>query len=385
MRALPVVVLALLATLSGAAVAEESPLAGVMVHPWSLQLSASRPKEVPKEYLVIVEAPAGANLPLGKAYYGVFVSDPRHAALIVDLTPAVVVESDDKVIIDPNAIPGRRYAKVRFKKVKPGKFALLALSLETKPLPLSLPVKMVKPEGLELKVGRVNVKLTREVAEDLARVLATYEYGLHRRVDVGYLQALVFKVLIREQLVSSVPSEPEKLETRPGTKETERKETEQKEAKRTETAETATSTTAEATAEATTRKATTKTTRTEAKKTETETATTEKTATTAKTAAETKAETEEKKVNEETGYALRAFLEVNGGRSTDVRAEFEATNLERLIGEAASLVEDFLKSPEGQKLVGAAERTARAGAAAAPVAAAAVLAGLLAPARVRRH
>ncbi len=336
MRALPVVVLALLATLSGAAVAEESPLAGVLVHPWSLQLSASRPKEVPKEYLVIVEAPAGANLPLGKAYYGVFVSDPRHAALIVDLTPAVVGESGDKVIVDPNAIPGRRYAKVRFKKVKPGRFALLALSLETKPLPLSLPVKMVKPEGLELKVGRVNVKLTREIAEDLARVLATYEYGLRRRVGVGYLQALVFKVLIREQLVGSVPSEPEELETQPETKETER-----------------TKTTTSATAEATAR-------------TETE-------------------KTEEEKVNEETGYALRAFLEVNGGQSTDVRAEFEATNLERLIGEAASLVESFLKSPEGQELVGAAERAARAGVAAAPVAAAAVLAGLLALARVRRH
>ncbi len=319
MRALPVLLAALLVSMSGAAVADEDEtLAGVLVHPWVLQLSASQPKEVSKEYVISVEGPAGSNLPLRKAYYGVFVSDEHHAALIVDLTPAVVGEKDDKVIIDPNAIPGRRCAKVQFKRAHAPRYGLLALSLETKRLPLGLPVKLVKPKDLKLKVGKVEVELDEELAKDLARVLATYEYGeVAKHVSVGKLQALVFKVLIRDQLlgVSKVKG------------------------------------------------------RTQAK---------------VEATASVKSGKTEAKVNEEASYAVRAFLEANAGKS-EVRAEFEASDLEDVLGEAARLVEDFLGTEEGKRLVSAAERAAKAGAAAAPVGLAAVLSGLLALARTRRR
>ncbi len=317
MRALPVLLAALLISMGGAAVADEDEtLAGVLVHPWVLQLSASQPKEVSKEYVISVEGPAGSNLPLRKAYYGVFVSDEHHAALIVDLTPAVVGEKDDKVIIDPNAIPGRRYAKVRFKRAHAPRYGLLALSLETKQLPLGLPVKLVKPKDLKLKVGKVEVELDEELAKDLARVLATYEYGeVAKRVSVGKLQALVFKVLIRDQLIG-VPEVRGR---------------------------------AQAKVEAT---------------------------------ASVKSGKTEAKVNEEASYAVRAFLEANAGKS-EVRAEFEASDLKEVLGEAARLVEDFLGTEEGKRLVSAAERAAKAGAAAAPVGLAAVLSGLLALARRR--
>ncbi|MEO2240582.1 MAG: hypothetical protein ABGY09_00765 [Euryarchaeota archaeon] len=319
MRTVPILLAALALTLSGVVVADEDELAGVLVHPWALQLSASQPKEVSKEYVISVEGPAGSNLPLRKAYYGVFVSDEHHAALIVDLTPAVVGEKEDKVIIDPNAIPGRQYARVRFKHAHAPRYGLLALSLETKPLPLGLPVKLVKPEDLKLKVGRVEVKLDEELARDLARVLATYEYGeVTEHISVGKLQALVFKVLVRDQLLG-IPK------------------VEKKSKKKLSQAESPAS----------------------VERTEVE-----------------------KKVNEEAGYAVRAFLEANAGRS-EVRAEFEAAGLEDVLGEAAKLVEDFLSSKEGKELVSAAERAAKAGAAAAPVALAAVLSGLLALARRR--
>ncbi len=323
MRVLPVLLAALLISMSGAAVADEDEtLAGVLVHPWVLQLSASQPKEVSKEYVISVEGPAGSNLPLRKAYYGVFVSDEHHAALIVDLTPAVVGEKDDKVIIDPNAIPGRRYAKVRFKRAHAPRYGLLALSLETKRLPLGLPVKLVKPKDLKLKVGKVEVELNEELAKDLARVLATYEYGeVAKRVSVGKLQALVFKVLIRDQLIG-VPEVKGRAQAKVETK-------------------------VEATASV-------------------------------------KSGKTEAKVNEEASYAVRAFLEANAGKS-EVRAEFEASELEDVLGEAARLVEDFLGTEEGKRLVSAAERAAKAGAAAAPVGLAAVLSGLLALARTRRR
>jgi hypothetical protein len=305
--------------MGGAAVADEDEtLAGVLVHPWVLQLSASQPKEVSKEYVISVEGPAGSNLPLRKAYYGVFVSDEHHAALIVDLTPAVVGEKDDKVIIDPNAIPGRRYARVRFKRAHAPRYGLLALSLETKRLPLGLPVKLVKPKDLKLKVGKIEVELDEELAKDLARVLATYEYGeVAKRVSVGKLQALVFKVLIRDQLIG-VPEVRGRAQAK-----------------------------VEATASVKSGKA-------------------------------------EAKVNEEASYAVRAFLKANAGKS-EVRAEFEASDLKEVLGEAARLVEDFLGTEEGKRLVSAAERAAKAGAAAAPVGLAAVLSGLLALARTRRR
>ncbi|WP_457614632.1 hypothetical protein [Methanopyrus sp.] len=278
-------VLALLASIlavaSGAA-AEEAPLYGVMKQPWVLQLSASQPKQVPKEYVISVEAPADANLPLGKAYYGVFVADDAHAALIVDLTPAVTGETKDAVVVDPNVVPSR-FPPVKSKHLKVLRGTLLALSLETKPLPVALSLKIVRPEGLTIKVGKFQVKLDRELLKGLARVLATYEY-CHphgKKIPVGDLQAIVFKYFVKASVTGTKPEK--KLEA-------------------------------------------------------------------------SKKGKEEKIVDEETGYALRAFLEVNEQKGlTDLKAEFSVESLENLIGEAVAVLRDVLSSPETQQVVATAE------------------------------
>ncbi|WP_456455549.1 hypothetical protein [Methanopyrus sp.] len=288
MRALALLVLALAASVGAAA--EEAPLYGVLTHPWTFQLSANQAKQISKEYVISVEAPAGAQLPLGKAYYGVFVADGNHAALIVDLTPAVTGETEDAVVVDPNAISGKLPPAVKFRQWKPAHLArgaLLALSLETKPLPIGLSLKMVDPEELTIKVGKFQVKLNRELLKGLARVLATYEYGHpHGKTPVGYLQALVFKYFVKASVTGAEPEELQKLEVSE----------EEKEGK------------------------------------------------------------EEKEVNEETGYALRAFLEVNEQQGlTDLKAEFSVDNLENLIGEAVTVLQDVLSSPEAQQAAATAE------------------------------
>ncbi|WP_088335025.1 hypothetical protein [Methanopyrus sp. KOL6] len=288
MRALALLVLVLAA--SGGAAAEEAPLYGVLTHPWTFQLSANQAKQILKEYVISVEAPAGAQLPLGKAYYGVFVADGNHAALIVDLTPAVTGETEDAVVVDPNAISGKLPPAVKFRQWKPAylaRGALLALSLETKPLPIGLSLKMVDPEELTIKVGKFQVKLNRELLKGLARVLATYEYGHpHGKTPVGCLQALVFKYFVKASVTGAEPEELQKLEV--SEKEKEGK--------------------------------------------------------------------EEKEVNEETGYALRAFLEVNEQQGlTDLKAEFSVNNLENLIGEAVTVLQDVLSSPEAQQATATAE------------------------------
>ncbi|WP_148688342.1 hypothetical protein [Methanopyrus sp. SNP6] len=288
MRALALLVLVLAASVGAAA--EEAPLYGVLTHPWTFQLSANQAKQISKEYVISVEAPAGAQLPLGKAYYGVFVADGNHAALIVDLTPAVTGETEDAVVVDPNAISGKLPPAVKFRQWKPAHLArgaLLALSLETKPLPIGLSLKMVDPEELTIKVGKFQVKLNRELLKGLARVLATYEYGHpHGKTPVGYLQALVFKYFVKASVTGAEPEELQKLEVSE----------EEKEGK------------------------------------------------------------EEKEVNEETGYALRAFLEVNEQQGlTDLKAEFSVDNLENLIGEAVTVLQDVLSSPEAQQAAATAE------------------------------
>jgi len=289
MRALALLVLVFAA---GGAAAEEAPLYGVLTHPWTFQLSANQAKQIPKEYVISVEAPAGAQLPLGKAYYGVFVADGNHAALIVDLTPAVTGETDDAVVVDPNAMSGKLPPAVKFRQWKPAhlaKGALLALSLETKPLPVGLSLKMVAPEELTIEVGKFQVKLNRELLEGLARVLATYEYGHphgKKKTPVGYLQALVFKYFVKASVTGAEPEELQKLEVSEEEKEGE----------------------------------------------------------------------EEKKVDEETGYALRAFLEVNEQQGlTDLKAEFSVDILENLIGEAVTVLQDVLSSPEAQQAAATAE------------------------------
>ncbi|WP_456436115.1 hypothetical protein [Methanopyrus sp.] len=287
MRALALLVLVLAASVGAAA--EEAPLYGVLTHPWTFQLSANQAKQISKEYVISVEAPAGAQLPLGKAYYGVFVADGNHAALIVDLTPAVTGETEDAaVVVDPNAISGKLPPAVKFRQWKPAHLArgaLLALSLETKPLPIGLSLKMVDPEELTIKVGKFQVKLNRELLKGLARVLATYEYGHpHGKTPVGYLQALVFKYFVKASVTGAEPEELQKLEISE----------EEKEGK------------------------------------------------------------EEKEVNEETGYALRAFLEVNEQQGlTDLKAE--SVDLENLVGEAVTVLQDVLSSPEAQQAAATAE------------------------------
>ncbi|WP_456481724.1 hypothetical protein [Methanopyrus sp.] len=308
----------------GGAAAEEAPLYGVLTHPWVLQLSASQAKYVPKDYVISVEAPVNASLPHNKAYYGVFVADRDHAAVIVDLTPVVTGETDDAVVVDPNVTLRKPVVKFMRCKSVLGRGNLLALSLETKPLPLSMSLRLVKPEGLTVKVGKFQVKLDRELLEDLARVLAAYEYGRaygKKEVPVGYLQALVFKNLVRASVMGA---HKEKLETSEKGASEVSKEHQVQEVQQQNVEEREEGTTAET-------------------KEVTSATTTEKEI--------------EKEVNEETGYALRAFLEVNERKGlTDLKAEFSVENLENLIGEAVAVLKDVLSSPEAQQAAATAEK-----------------------------